>query len=64
MSEVTIPCRQCGRPMVERVNRATGSSFLGCSGWPDLCSETAQLPEYVKMIRAGAEELPGFGDEQ
>lgn len=60
---VSIPCK-CGRPMVERTNRQNGSTFMGCSGYPDLCSETAALPEYVRMIRDGASELPGFGEDE
>ncbi len=60
---VTIPCPTCGRPMVLRTNRLNGSEFLGCTGYPDFCSETAKLPEYVRLKRAGASELPGFGGD-
>jgi ssDNA-binding Zn-finger/Zn-ribbon topoisomerase 1 len=64
MSEqVTLRCPSCGRPMVERENRANGSRFMACTGWPDFCSETAKLPEYIRLRRAGASELPGFGGD-
>ena len=58
--EVVLPCPECGRPMVERENRVNGSRFLGCTGYPDFCSHTQKLPEYVRLKRAGAEQLPGF----
>jgi hypothetical protein len=49
--------------MVERTNSVNGSTFLGCTGYPDFCSETAKLPEYIRLKRAGAAELPGFGGD-
>jgi ssDNA-binding Zn-finger/Zn-ribbon topoisomerase 1 len=60
---VEIRCGKCSRPMAERENRANGSTFLGCTGYPDFCSETAKLPEYLRLKRAGASELPGFGED-
>lgn len=60
---VSLTCPACGRPMVERVNSKNQSTFLGCAGYPDFCSETAKLPEYVRLKRAGAAELPGFGED-
>ncbi len=32
-------CPDCGSTMVERTNRATGSTFFGCSDFPD-CTGT------------------------
>jgi ssDNA-binding Zn-finger/Zn-ribbon topoisomerase 1 len=61
--QLTLTCRACGRPMAERENRENGSTFLGCTGYPDFCSETAKLPEYIRLKRAGASELPGFGGD-
>jgi ssDNA-binding Zn-finger/Zn-ribbon topoisomerase 1 len=46
--------------MVIRTNKANGSEFLGCTGWPDECTETMKLPAYVEVIRAGGQALPGF----
>lgn len=45
-------CPDCGRPLVERTNRNTGSAFLGCSRWPE-CTHTEPIPESVKLRRAG-----------
>ena len=52
-------CPQCRAPLVERTNRATGSTFLGCSEWPD-CSFTMPIPTDVLLRRAGAQTLPGM----
>ena len=57
--EVTVTCPACGGPMVQRTNRQNGSEFLGCSRYPD-CTETAKVPAWVHMKRAGAIELPGL----
>lgn len=54
-----IDCRECGRPMCERVNSGNSSRFLGCSGFPD-CKHTEQLPEYLTLLRSGAPQLPGM----
>lgn len=60
MSEsVTIACSACGSPMVERENRQNGSRFLGCSRYPD-CTETAKVPAFLEVKRAGGMELPGL----
>ena len=60
MSEqVTIRCSRCGCPMVERTNRQNGSTFMGCTGYPD-CDETAKVPPYLEMKRVGGLELPGL----
>lgn len=58
--QVSVKCPLCGRPMAERVNRVNLSAFLGCTGYPDLCSHTEKLPEYIRLKRAGATQLPGF----
>lgn len=57
--EITITCSACGAPMVERENSTNGSRFLGCTRYPD-CTQTAALPAYLSMKRAGAVELPGL----
>lgn len=56
---VTISCPACGAPMVERTNRANLSTFMGCSRYPD-CDETAKVPAYLEVKRAGGMELPGM----
>lgn len=58
---ISIACRECGAPMVERENRVNGSRFLGCSTWP-LCTNTRSVPAFIEMKRAGAFELPGLDD--
>lgn len=58
--EIVVACPDCGRPMAERENRVNGSTFLGCTGYPDFCSRTQKLPEYIRMKREGAASLPGF----
>ena len=61
MSEqVTLKCPVCARPMVERENRENGSRFMGCTGYPEFCSETAKVPAYLEVKRAGGLELPGM----
>lgn len=62
MSIVTKHCPDCGARLAVRANRATGEEFLGCSKYPS-CKHTEPLPEHVKMQLAGAEMLPGFGEE-
>lgn len=60
MSEqVAISCSACSAPMVERVNRQNLSTFLGCTRYPD-CDETAKVPAWLEMKRAGGLELPGL----
>lgn len=60
--EITLTCRACGRPMVERVNSKNQSTFLGCSAYPT-CLETAKLPAFLEVKRAGGVPLPGFESE-
>lgn len=52
-------CPQCGSPIVERTNKASGHPFWGCSQWPE-CSFTQPIPADVWMRRQGASPLPGF----
>ena len=47
MNAITKPCPDCGRPLVERTNRATGTPFLGCPRWPE-CKHTEPLPEALR----------------
>lgn len=61
-SGVTVTCR-CGAPMVERTNGVNGSTFLGCTRYPD-CTETQKVPAYLEVIRAGGIELPGLSPEE
>ena len=56
---VHIPCPECGKPMLIRVNGKTGTEFLGCSGYPE-CTATQPLPAFLAMVRAGATPLPGL----
>ena len=51
-------CPDCGRDL-RRVNGDNGSEFLGCTGWPK-CRHTESVPEYIRMIEAGARTLPGM----
>jgi len=59
MKPLAHVCPQCRAELVERTNRATGVSFLGCSRWPE-CEYTTPLPTDIVMRRLGAEPLPGF----
>ena len=59
---LNIPCPDCGKPMLLRVNHATGREFLGCSSWP-ACTATQPVPAYWAMLRAGAQPLPLEGFE-
>ena len=52
-------CPQCHALLVERTNRANGSTFLGCSAWP-ACTFSTPIPADVLMRRAGAQALPGM----
>ncbi len=45
--------------MVKRVNGQNGSTFYGCSRYPE-CTETKAVPERERMLAAGMAELPGF----
>lgn len=53
-------CPSCGRDLIERTNSKTGSTFLGCAGWPD-CSHAEPLPESIKLRRQGQ---AGMFDEE
>lgn len=55
----TIACESCGQTMVVRVNRETGSEFLGCATYPT-CTSTMPLPEWLRLKKAGAAMLPGL----
>lgn len=66
MSETFVRCK-CGRLMVRRVNSFTNSEFMACTGYMErdqadnpMCSETARVPEHIRMQEAGASPLPGF----
>ena len=59
---VRIACPACGMAMVERANKTTGGTFMGCSGYPD-CTETQPVPAYLTLLRQGAPALPGFAAE-
>lgn len=58
-ARVTIPCPECGHDLIVRLNGADGSRFLGCSEFPK-CRHSQALPEYMRMMEAGADQLPGF----
>jgi ssDNA-binding Zn-finger/Zn-ribbon topoisomerase 1 len=58
--QITLTCPTCGREMVERENSKTGSRFMGCTGYPEFCNETAKVPAYLEVKRAGGMELPGM----
>lgn len=49
----------CRGQMMERTNSLNGSTFLGCSHYPE-CDEARALPEHVRLRREGYLELPGF----
>ena len=52
-------CPQCRAPLVERTNRASGETFLGCTTWSD-CTYSTPIPADVLMRRVGAMTLPGM----
>ena len=56
-----ITCPECGpaTPLIERTNSVNGSTFLGCSRYPE-CTYTRSIPESWRMRRAGEATLPGF----
>jgi len=56
----TITCA-CGAPMVERTNGANGSTFMGCTRYPE-CTQTAKVPAWLEVKRAGGIPLPGLED--
>ena len=58
-AKITMPCPECGLPLVVRRNSLNDSEFLGCLGYPE-CRHTEGLPEHLKLRAAGAVALPGF----
>jgi ssDNA-binding Zn-finger/Zn-ribbon topoisomerase 1 len=58
---ITKSCPDCGRDLVIRTNKATGTDFLACPGYPS-CRHTEPLPEAVAMRQIGHPELPLFDD--
>lgn len=56
---LSVQCPACGQPMIERVNRQTMTSFMGCSRYPQ-CLETTKVPAWLEVKRAGGLELPGM----
>ncbi len=52
------PCPEpnCKGDLVVKVNRETGHKFLGCNHFPT-CKHTEEIPEYLRMIAAGAPTL-------
>lgn len=70
--KVTLRCPEChDGALVERVNKQNGSRFMGCTNWPVRrdesgqlvgCDHTAPIPTYLLLLRAGVEQLPGFGE--
>lgn len=63
MDSLTVTCPACHAPMVERENRQNGSRFMGCTQYPT-CMETAKVPAFLEVKRAGGIELPGFGEDR
>ena len=59
---LTVTCSSCHAPMIERTNSQNGSTFLGCTRFPE-CTQTQKVPAYLEVIRAGGTQLPGFEDE-
>lgn len=56
---LSVQCPACHAPMVERENRQNGSRFMGCTSYPQ-CVETAKVPAWLEVKRAGGMELPGM----
>ena len=61
-TEPSVPCPTCGGALMERVNRQTMTTFMGCERFPE-CRWTEPVPAAVEVARAGGLPLPGFGDE-
>jgi ssDNA-binding Zn-finger/Zn-ribbon topoisomerase 1 len=59
LTNLHVSCPLCGHEMVVRINRETGTEFMGCSQFPK-CPATQPLPAYVYVARAGGQQLPGF----
>ena len=47
----------CGRAMIVRVNKSSGSKFLGCSGYPN-CKNTISICERNKIIKTTNKYTP------
>jgi ssDNA-binding Zn-finger/Zn-ribbon topoisomerase 1 len=64
VTEIVKRCPLCGRGMVVRTNRETGTDFLGCTGWggDDGCRHTERVPESYRLRQEGHAELPLFGE--
>lgn len=56
-------CPDCGRPLVERTNRVNGSTFLGCSRYPE-CTHTEPLPETLRLRMQGVKDMFDELEEQ
>lgn len=52
-------CPDCQSHLVERTNTKNGTTFMGCSRYPD-CNHTEPVPTWLTMRRQGAAALPGF----
>jgi ssDNA-binding Zn-finger/Zn-ribbon topoisomerase 1 len=64
---ITVACPRCGAALRVQVNRESGHEFLGCPRYfeRDLngnrrCEYTRELPDHIRMQRAGHPALPGF----
>lgn len=54
--KITKHCPICSAALVERTNRQNGSTFLGCSRYPE-CKHTEPVPESVKLRRQGQRDM-------
>lgn len=57
---VVKKCPKCKADMEIKTNRETGKEFLGCTGWRpgnEGCNHTEQLPESIKLRRAGQADM-------
>lgn len=54
--ESDILCPNCGRHLIVKTNRLTGSQFLGCAGFPE-CFHTQPIPEAWIMRAHGQPTL-------
>src|SRR5262249_34208512 len=58
-------CPKCGRPLVKRFSKKTGTSFLGCSGYKKLAPGTAPRPDdcdYTQPIGGEPRATPTVTD--
>jgi DNA topoisomerase-1 len=49
-------CPKCGRPLVTRFSKKTGTSFLGCSGYKKLAAGATPGPDYCDYTQPSAGE--------